>query len=152
MDHIESSPSRQWTNHDFIFVLLMLAVLFSAVSNVLDIRSNHRQQHPVTRVLPPLYVNSTVLDSVPSWDGQTLYIVGNFTQVQGLERERVAAIDLTTGNAVLTFHVNVNGEVMGILEDHVNGYLRITGKFTTVNGVPRLHEAVLRESDGVLLG
>lgn len=108
----------------------------------------YRLGHPA----PTPFLNSTVYDSVPSWDGETLYVVGNFTRAQGLVRHRVAAINVETGKVLPDFSVDANGLVTGILEDHVNGYLRITGRFTTVNGVPRLHEAILRESDGALLG
>lgn len=123
-----------------------LIVLLVAAATVGGYHLGHERTAPVP------FLNSTAYASVPSWDGETLYIVGNFTRAQGIDRNRVVAIDTYTGKVVKTFSVNVNSTVETITLDHVNGYLTITGRFTTVNGVERLHTAVLRESDGALLG
>ena len=77
--------------------------------------------------------------------GNTVYVGGNFAQVQKganatgtdvMSQAYLAAFDATTGNPVTTFRPTLNGQVkaLTVLPD---GTLVAGGEFTTVNGAPQ---------------
>ncbi len=93
--------------------------------------------------------NGQVLGITPSADGTALYVVGNFTKVNGVNRYRVVKLDAATGavltgfNAVLDYRAQV-----AVLSGDV---LYVGGAFSTANGQPRKHLAAFRAGDGALL-
>jgi len=86
--------------------------------------------------------------------GTTLYIGGNFTWVAGQPRDRVAAIDTTTGD-LLAWAPSVTGPGLGsgvvvnALAAH-GGYIYIGGSFAAVNGTPRLALAAVSATTGAV--
>lgn len=95
-------------------------------------------------------VNGTVQGVTASPDGNTLYAVGQFTQVNGQTRNRVAAFSVTTG-ALTSFAPVVNSTVLGAAATSTT--LFIGGNFTSVNGNSRIGAAGLNLSSptGALL-
>jgi Concanavalin A-like lectin/glucanases superfamily len=71
---------------------------------------------------------------VPSADGSTLYLGGDFATVDGVSRSRAAAIDLTT-NTLSSWNPRVNGNVRGIALKGSTVYLG--GTFSAINGQAR---------------
>jgi PKD repeat protein len=93
--------------------------------------------------------NAQVQSVVASPDGSRLYIAGDFTNVSGQTRNRVAAFDTATGALISTFRPNVNGRVKTIIA--TNDRVYVGGTFGAVNGTPRTRLAAIRASDGALL-
>lgn len=83
--------------------------------------------------------------------GNTLYLAGSFTQVNGQPRNGFAAVDATTG-ALLPLAPTITGggpvHLYDVLE--FNGNIYIVGLFTTVNGQPRLNMAAFTPAGTVL--
>jgi Concanavalin A-like lectin/glucanases superfamily len=71
---------------------------------------------------------------VPSADGSTLYLGGDFATVDGVSRSRAAAINLTT-NTLSNWNPRVNGNVRGIALKGSTVYLG--GTFSAINGQAR---------------
>ena len=83
-----------------------------------------------------------------SADGTRIYVGGEFTQVSGVARPRLAAIDATTGAVVTGFNASVNSRVRAI---DVNGdTLYLGGAFSTVGGQPRSRLAAVSATSGAL--
>ena len=84
-----------------------------------------------------------------STDGSTIYVGGDFTQVNGTTtRNRMAAFDATTG-ALRSFNPNVNANVNDIA---VSGdTLYFAGAFTVVSNQLRSRLAAVNASTGALL-
>lgn len=84
--------------------------------------------------------------------GATLYIGGNFTWVAGQRRDRVAAIDTTTGDLLAWApSVTAPGVGSGISVSALaayGGYIYIGGTFAAVNGAPRNALAAVSASNG----
>lgn len=66
--------------------------------------------------------------------GNVLYVAGEFTQVNGVERLGLAAVDAVTG-ALLPFDAHVNGPVGRIRKS--GNRLFLGGQFTELGGQPR---------------
>lgn len=76
-------------------------------------------------------LNGDVYDLVLS--GGKLYVAGKFTSVNGgVGRNRIAAVDSTTGVVDATFNPNADGDVKAILID--GSLLYLGGDFSTLNG------------------
>ena len=91
--------------------------------------------------------NGTVRTILPSGDGSTVYVVGAFTRIGGVARQRVARIRVSDGAVVPTFDAGaVNGEV----KDAVlrGGRLWIAGAFTHVGGRAQRALATLDPATG----
>jgi PKD repeat protein len=84
-----------------------------------------------------------------SADGQTLFVVGDFTQVNGVGRNRVAALDAATGAVrnILTSGTNSRVRTIAVRGDSVY----VGGIFTTAGGQPRNRLAAYSASTGALL-
>ncbi|MFS3128105.1 PKD domain-containing protein [Nocardioides sp. Bht2] len=81
--------------------------------------------------------NGAVQKIVDAGDGQTVYVGGNFTSINGVSRNRVARIRIDTGAVVTGFNA---GTVSGQIRDMAlkDGRLWIGGAFTHVaNGAQR---------------
>jgi hypothetical protein len=72
-----------------------------------------------------------------------------FTTVGGQSRERLAAIDKTTG-LLAPWNPQANGTVRSIAVS--GGKVFVAGEFTAINGQPRSKLAVLDPETGRLLG
>lgn len=92
-------------------------------------------------------VNGQVQGVTASPDGSTLYAVGQFTQVNGQNRYRVAAFNTATG-ALTSFAPVVNSTIYGAAATASTLY--IGGNFTSVNGSTRQAAAGLNASNGVV--
>lgn len=92
-------------------------------------------------------VDKMVLDLVPTADGSSVFVAGDFKTIGGQARNKVAKIDTATG-AVSSFKVGMNNTVIR-LGLHDND-LYVAGKFTKVGSAERLHTARLNGTTGNL--
>lgn len=86
---------------------------------------------------------------IPSADGTSIYIGGDFNTVNGVNRRKVAQLNITDGSLVTSF--NASG-VDGLVRDLrlVEGNLYMAGLFTSVAGQPRSFLASLNPITGAL--
>ena len=83
-----------------------------------------------------------------SADGSTIYVAGDFTSVSGTSRNRVAALDASTGAVVSGFNANVNAHVNDL---EVSGStLYLVGAFTVVGNQARSRLASVSASSGAV--
>jgi PKD repeat protein len=101
----------------------------------------------ITSFAPVL--NGQVLAVTASPDGSRLYIAGDFTQVDGSVRNRVAAFDTATGTLVSAWHPNINSQVRALAATADTVYMG--GSITAVGGVSRTRLAAVAAADGTLL-
>ena len=96
-------------------------------------------------------VNAQVLSVAASPDGSRIYLVGDFTTVNGQARRRVAAVDAATGALVTSFNptgVNSQARAVAVTADTVY----VGGGFAGLgNGQLRNNLAAFRASDGAFL-
>ena len=92
-------------------------------------------------------VNAQIRQVEASPDGTRLYIVGDFTTVNGVARNRVAAFDLPSGT-LSSFNPNANSAVLGV--DATDTTVYLAGVFGRVSNNDRLGAAAVTR-DGVLL-
>lgn len=88
-------------------------------------------------------VNSSVLK------GDTLFIAGTFTEVDGVTHNRVAALHKVTGE-LLNWQCDVNGPINAIAV--VGNRLYLGGEFTLVNGVVKNQLAAVFTANGYVDG
>ncbi len=93
--------------------------------------------------------NGDVLSIVPSPDNTRLYIGGSFTTVNGQTRNRIAALDRTTGALIGSFQPKPDATVRAIAATSDTVYFG--GLLSAVGGVARARVASVRASDGALL-
>ncbi|MDE0804923.1 MAG: hypothetical protein OSA99_16580, partial [Acidimicrobiales bacterium] len=101
----------------------------------------------VTSWAPSL--NNQGLAIEASDDGTTIFVGGDFSQVSGEFRNRLAAIDAVTGAVVDGFNPVVNTRVASM--DAVGDTLYFGGYFTTVDGLSRSRLAAVDAATGDLL-
>ena len=78
-------------------------------------------------------VNSEVTSIVSTGDGQTVWIAGGFSQLNGQTSARLAKVNLATGQKVTPFNPPAfNGRIHDM--QLRNGELYVSGRFTTVGG------------------
>ena len=94
-------------------------------------------------------LNSQGAGLAASPDGKRIYVAGNFTAVNGVNRYRIAALDATTGAVVTSFAPGVNARTKTVLVKGDTVY--VGGIFTEANGNARTRLAAFRASDGALL-
>lgn len=82
-------------------------------------------------------------------DGATLYVVGDFSTVNGQPRGPLVALYTADGTLVDGFNPDLNGYPYALLLD--GGTLYVGGNFTRVNGQVRPYLAALRTADGALV-
>jgi hypothetical protein len=84
-----------------------------------------------------------------SQDGQSVFVGGAFTLVNGVSRQRMVKLNATTGAIDSTFVAQTSGRVKDL--DVANGNIVIGGEFRFVNGVLRERLAMLDPSTGAAL-
>ncbi|WP_448625444.1 PKD domain-containing protein [Geodermatophilus sp. URMC 64] len=101
----------------------------------------------ITSFAPTL--NGQVLAVSASPDGSRVYVAGDFTEVDGQVRKRVAAFDTASGTLISTWRPNMQSQVRAIAATDDTVYLG--GSITAVGGVSRSRLAAVRAADGALL-
>jgi hypothetical protein len=109
-------------------------------------------------------VNGAVNAILPSPDGTSLYVGGEFNSVNGQPAQKLAQIDLATGNVVEGFRARVgnsnvsrNGKLAAAIDgkvtdlDWVGPRLIVAGKFDTINGASQRGLAALDPTTGAVL-
>jgi hypothetical protein len=81
--------------------------------------------------------------------GSAIYLGGSFTQVAGTGRQRLAAVNPTTGALVTGWKATASGEVFSIAS--IAGNLYLGGAFGTVDGSARSNLAEVDSTTGGLL-
>ncbi len=82
--------------------------------------------------------------------GDTLFVGGRFTRVNGVTRNNFAAIRISTGTLLPSFNTGIGGSGDTVFSITVyKGRIYVGGKFTTVFGQPRINIARL-SYDGVV--
>jgi PKD repeat protein len=100
----------------------------------------------ITTFAPSLNAQALVITAAP--DGSRLYVGGDFTQVNGQPRNRVAA--LTTAGALIdTWKPSVSSQVRAIAATSSTVYLG--GSISAVGGVSRTRLAAVTAATGALL-
>ncbi|RNL53232.1 LamG-like jellyroll fold domain-containing protein, partial [Arthrobacter oryzae] len=94
-------------------------------------------------------LNAQAKTITASPDGSRLYIGGAFTQVNGVSRAYVAALNPTTGALITSFAPNVNSRVYAVAA--TNSAVYMGGWFSGVGSASRPHLAAVRASDAALL-
>jgi hypothetical protein len=92
--------------------------------------------------------NGSVRAMALSEDGTRLYIGGTFTNVGGLARNRLAAVDSVTGTVDGRWNAGTNGTVRALAVSANRVYLG--GEFTRVKGQTRTHLAQVDGTTGAL--
>jgi len=112
-------------------------------------------------LLLPLAARAQVIQLVPSWPqpngivealriddaANVVFVAGSFTEIDGQPRERLAAIDLLTGN-LLPWSPTANGTINDI--EVAGDSVIVTGVFSEINGVPRTRLAAIDATTGAL--
>jgi PKD repeat protein len=83
-------------------------------------------------------------------DGTRIYVAGTFTQVSGVNRYRMAALDATTGAVVTAFAPSFNARTRSLAVGS-DGTVYVGGIFTVVNNQPRERLAAINPANGALL-
>ncbi|MCF7553837.1 LamG-like jellyroll fold domain-containing protein [Pseudonocardia sp. WMMC193] len=99
----------------------------------------------VTSWAPTLNAPGLTIDA--SEDGSTIYVGGDFTQVSGTTRSRIAALDATTG-AVKSFNAIAGTTVRAI--DVEGNTVYVGGGFSSMGGQPRTRIAAVDGTTGAL--
>ena len=94
-------------------------------------------------------LNAQALAVAPSPDGSRLYIGGDFTSVNGVQRLRAAALDPVTGALIGSFAPRMNAAVRAITAS--GGTVWMGGTFTGVGTASRSRLAAVSAADGSLL-
>lgn len=97
-------------------------------------------------------ISQRVWDVIPAGDGQSVFVGGAFTNVDGVARtNRIARINVNTGQVMTTFRSpGFDGKVMDL--ELANGRLYVGGYFSTVGGQPRTGLVALDPNTGADTG
>lgn len=112
-------------------------------------------------LLLPIAARAQVIQFLPSWPqangvveamridatSNVLYVAGNFTEIDGQSRERLAAIDILTGS-LLPWSPSANGIVNDI--EVAGDSVIVTGAFSEINGISRARLAAIDAATGNL--
>ncbi|MFQ4147847.1 PKD domain-containing protein [Arthrobacter sp. LAPM80] len=94
-------------------------------------------------------LNAQARTIAASPDGSRIYVGGAFTQVNGVNAYRIAALNPTTGALITSFAPAVNAMVKSIVATNTTVYAG--GWFSGVGSVARANLAAFNASDGSLL-
>jgi hypothetical protein len=100
----------------------------------------------ITSWAPTLNAQGRSLTASP--DGTRIYVGGDFTTVNSVRRNRIAALDATTGALISSFDPNANAKVNDIAISGDTAYLG--GAFTVVKGQARNRLAAVDMNTGAL--
>ncbi len=94
-------------------------------------------------------VNGRVDDMAVSPNGNLLYIVGTFTTVNGVARQRVAALNLPSGSLNTSFVANAGATTTAVTATPNAVY--VSGDWARINNVAKNHIAALNPATGAVL-
>jgi PKD repeat protein len=94
-------------------------------------------------------LNGQVLAIAPSPDGSRIYVAGEFTQANGVNRYRIAAYSTSTGALVTTWAPALDFRARALAVTTTAVY--VGGAFSTANGVARTRLAAFNPTNGALL-
>ncbi|MHA7222353.1 PKD domain-containing protein, partial [Arthrobacter sp. RHLT1-20] len=94
-------------------------------------------------------LNAQALSIAAAPDGSRLYIGGDFTTVNGVQRLRVAALDPVTGSLISSFAPQMSASVRAI--SAMGSSVWLGGTFTAVGSSARSRLAAVNASNGALL-
>jgi len=100
----------------------------------------------ITSFAPSL--NAQALGITASPDGSRIYVVGDFTAVDGAGYYRIAAFSTATGQIIPSFRPILESQARTVVATNTTVYMG--GTFSTVNGTPRSYIAQVNASDGSL--
>lgn len=95
-------------------------------------------------------LNGQGLGLAASPDGTRIYVTGEFTEVNGVPRSRVAALNANTGAVSSTWRPTLNARARPIVARGTTVY--VGGAFTVANGVARSRVAAFTNGTGSLTG
>ncbi len=101
-------------------------------------------------------LNGQVRGVAASPDGQRVYVTGDFTSVDGQQRDRIAAFSTADGSLVAGFHPVLGAS--GLAVAATNSTVYVGGNFTKVSQKPgaemagRAHLAAFAAGDGAVTG
>lgn len=114
-------------------------------------RSNLLAYDVATGALRPGFapsLNGQVRGIAVSADHTRLYIVGDFTTVNGMPHQHIAALDLTTGAPKADFTASVNSAAMGVTV--TTSTVWVGGQFTAADGSTRPRAAAFDARTGAV--
>jgi len=123
----------------------------AAAGTSLTARTNMLSYNLLTGVLNSGFnpaPNNQVYAIAPSPDGKRIYIGGTFTAVGGVARNRIAAVDATTGAVLTTFAAGVDFTVKSIVATDTTVYA--AGSFSNANSTARTRFAAFNATNGTL--
>ncbi|MEZ0164100.1 hypothetical protein AB2L27_04875 [Kineococcus sp. LSe6-4] len=94
-------------------------------------------------------LNAEGLGITSSPDGSRIYVVGNFTQANGDNRYRIAALDARTGALVPGFNPQVDYRARAVVA--TGGTVYVGGQFSVANKTARSRLAAFSAATGALL-
>lgn len=94
-------------------------------------------------------LNAQGMAITASADGSSIFVAGDFSQVSGIARNRVAALDATTGVVIPGWNPIANTRVNALA--FLGNTLYMGGHFTTVSGQARVRLAAVNATNGDLL-
>lgn len=112
-------------------------------------RTNLAALDPVTGAPLPFAPNpnSAIWALALSPDGSSLYLGGDFTKVNGVNRKRLAKVDATTG-ALASWRVDANNQVQAIATR--DDLVYVGGEFSLLGTTPRTRLAALDATTGAV--
>lgn len=113
-------------------------------------RNNMLSYNVTNGVLNPGFApsfNGQVRAVATSPDGTVVYAGGDFTSVNGVTRNRLVALNASTGAVLSSFAPNVNGPVYAVAATSSAVYFG--GSFTAVNGSSRSRSAAVTLTGGL---
>ena len=121
----------------------------TAVVNQAGLASYNYQTGLIDTAFRPVFSGGVnAVESSP--DGTKLFVGGSFNTVNGVTKQKVASLNLTTGAPLTTFGFtnNTNNQVQALAA--TNSTVYVGGRFTRVNGALRTGLAAVNAASGVV--